>query len=215
MNSPLVILERTVALHVALERAGLLHAIGGALALGYHIADPRGTRDIDLNVSIDPDHPQALFDALPAGIRWTAVDVERARRDGQVRLFWPLEDGVDSGLPIPVDLFLPQHALHAVVAGRAELVPMLDSQVPIVSATDLTIFKALFDRPKDWVDIGELLRAGKVDQEEVLTWIGEIVGVDDQRIAHLRAVAEQARRPTAGPPDAAVLFGRRQARLGD
>ena len=215
MNSPLVVLERTVALHVALEQAGLVHAIGGALALGYHVVDPRGTRDIDVNVSIDPDRPEALFDALPVGVRWSAADVARARRDGQVRLFWPLEDGADSGPPVPVDLFLPQHELHAVVASRAESVPMLDSRVPVLCATDLTIFKALFDRQKDWVDIGELLRSGKVDEPEVVRWLEEIVGVGDARIVRLSALAEQVRQPTKTVPVAAVLFGRRKPRLGD
>lgn len=213
MSSPLIVLERTVALHAALDGAGIAHAVGGALALGYHVSEPRGTRDIDLNVSIDPDDPQALFDALPAGPRWSHVDVERACRDGQVRLFWPVDDGL--GPPIPVDLFLPQHELHGVVAGRVELVPMLDTAVPILSATDLTIFKALFDRPKDWGDIEALLHFGKVDEAEVVHWLALIVGSGDDRITRLTALAEQVRHPPKELPVTAVLFGRRKPRLGD
>lgn len=75
MSSPLL-LERTVRIHEALERAGFAHAIGGALALGYHVEEPRATRDIDLNVSADPACPQLLFDALPPSILWTGVDVD-------------------------------------------------------------------------------------------------------------------------------------------
>ena len=51
MSSPLVVLERAVALHRALDDAGIPHALGGALALGYHVSEPRGTRDIDVNVA--------------------------------------------------------------------------------------------------------------------------------------------------------------------
>jgi hypothetical protein len=212
VSSPLL-LERTVRIHEALERAGFAHAIGDALALGYHVEEPRATRDIDLNVSADPARPQLLFDALPPSILWTGVDVERALRDGQVRLFWPGPG--DVGPPTPVDLFLPQHELHAVVAARAEWVPMLDTHVPILSATDLTIFKALFSRQKDWVDIEALLRFGKVDEAEVLRWLSDVVGSDDERVSRLTALVQEVQRPAKDVPVAAVLFRRRKPRLGE
>jgi hypothetical protein len=208
----LIVLEVAVALSAALEQAGLRHAIGGALALGYHVAEPRATRDIDINVSIDDEQPLVLFEALPAGLLWSDADVRRARRDGQVRLFWPLEEG--AGPPLPVDLFLPQHELHAVVAERAQQVPMLDTSVPILSATDLTIFKALFDRPKDWLDIEAMLQFGKVDVLEVRRWLAEVVGPEDDRFVRLAEVLDAARRPHK-EVIAADLFRRRQPRLGD
>lgn len=213
MKPPLLVLEIAVAIHAGFDRAGLPHALGGALALGYHTSEPRGTRDVDVNVSIDPDQPQRMFDVLPSGVRWSSADVAQARRDGQVRLFWPV--GVGDGPPIPVDLFLPQHDLHAVVAERAECVPMLDTWVPILSATDLAIFKALFDRPKDWVDIEAMLRFGKVDEAEVARWLTAVVGPDDERLAHLDTISQGARQPATDVPVAAVLFGRRKPRLGD
>ena len=85
MSSPLVVLERAVRLHLALTEADLPHALGGALALAYHVREARGTRLIDVNVTLDADHPEALFQALPADIGWSTGDVDRARRDGQVR----------------------------------------------------------------------------------------------------------------------------------
>jgi hypothetical protein len=39
------------------------------------------------------------------------------------------------------DLFFPQHELHAAAADAAEVVAMLDTTVPILSATHLTVFK--------------------------------------------------------------------------
>jgi len=99
VSSPLIVLERAVALSQALDAAGLRHAIGGALALGYHVSEPRGTRDIDVNVSVDPDDARRLFDSLPTQIQWSRADVDRAVRDGQVRLFWPVHDD----LPLPGD----------------------------------------------------------------------------------------------------------------
>lgn len=133
MTSPLLVLERAVLLHDRLTAAGIPHALGGALALAYHVQDPRGTNDIGLNVTVDPDAPQPLFDALPDDLPWTTADLVEVRETGQVRLYWPHPAG-GATAPIPVDLFLPQHAFHDVVAARTELVPMLDTTVPIISA---------------------------------------------------------------------------------
>lgn len=192
-NSPLIVLERAVDVHRRLDRARIAHAIGGALALAYHVAQARATNDIDLNVTADPKHPRPLFELLPPDVPWTARDLTAVRRDGQVRLLWPLPDG---GPAIPLDLFFPQHALHDAVATRAELVPMLDATVPILSATDLLVFKALFDRRKDWADIEELVRFGKPDVEEARRWLVTIVGTTDRRLAKLAEIIDEV----AGKP---------------
>ncbi len=213
MSSPLLVLERAVLLHRSLAAVAIPHALGGALALAYHVQDPRGTNDIDLNVTLDAEDPQPLFDVLPDGLSWTAADVAEVRQSGQVRLYWPHPDGPPTA-PIPVDLFLPQHAFHGVVAGRTELVPMLDTTVPIISATDLTIFKALFSRAKDWADIEELLRFGRVDVSDVRRWLTELVGPDDARLARLGELLRLVAEADGNVPVAAEIFGRGK-RLGD
>lgn len=187
-TSPLIVLERAVDVHHRLDRAGVAHAIGGALALAYHVSQARATNDIDLNVSADPNKPERVFGLLPDDVPWTAEDVTAVRRDGQVRLRWPILDG---GPPIPLDLFFPQHALHSAIDSRAELVPMLDAAVPILSATDLLVFKALFDRRKDWADIEELLRYGKADLDEAKRWLVKIVGKDDPRLTTLAQIESE------------------------
>lgn len=195
--SPLIVLERAVLVHRGLERAGVPHALGGALALGYHVRHARATSDIDLNVTADPAHPERLFRLLPADVPWDARDVDTVRSTGQVRLRWPHPDGVP---PIPLDLFFPQHAFHDGLSRRSELVAMLGSTVPILSATDLMVFKALFDRRKDWADIEELVRYGKADTAEATRWLSAIVGEDDRRIVTLaQIVAEVAADPAPDP----------------
>jgi hypothetical protein len=212
MSSPLLVLERAVLLHQALQAADIPHALGGALALAYHVQDPRGTNDIDLNVTLDPEAPDPLFEALPAGLPWGRADVDSVRRTGQVRLYWPHPEPPTP--PTPVDLFLPQDEFHAVVAARTELVPMMDTMVPIISATDLVIFKALFSRSKDWADIEELLRFGTVDAAEVSRWLVDLLGEDDPRLVRLAAAVEVA-ETSAEPVIAAELFDRGKRRLGD
>lgn len=175
--------EKLLELHAALDAAGFAHAFGGAIALAYHVENPRGTADIDVNVAADPGLPELLFAGLPADVTWDDTDLATVRRDGQCRLYWGRT---------PVDLFLPQHALHDIVTSRSVMVPFAGVDIPILSATDLVIFKSLFARTKDWADIEAMLSPNgpnHVDLEEAGRWLTAIIGPDDPR--HVRL--EQAR----------------------
>ncbi|MFN2538826.1 MAG: hypothetical protein ABR549_11890 [Mycobacteriales bacterium] len=155
------------------------HAFGGALALAYHVESPRATADIDLNIALPVGQARDVLTALPAGVGWTDDDVTAIERDGQVRVLWDRT---------PLDLFFPQDALHDVVASRVLQVPFRGRTIPIISATDLTIFKTLFDRPKDWVDIAEMLEYGSVDAAEALGWVSRLLGRKDRRTQRLSAL---------------------------
>jgi hypothetical protein len=168
--------EKIVAVHEHLTTAQIVHAFGGAIALGYHVEAPRATADIDLNITAGTERAEAVLHALPAGVAWSSADVSQIERDGQTRVFWDRT---------PVDLFFPQHELHDVVASRVEHVPFASTTIPIVSATDLCIFKAMFDRTKDWADIEAMLAYGEVDRSEVRAWLSRLLGEDDQRVARL------------------------------
>jgi hypothetical protein len=211
-TSPLIVLERALAVHHALSDAGVRHAFGGALALAYHVAEARATNDIDVNVTSDPRHPETVFRLLPDGVLWSDADVDAAVRDGQVRLWWPHPD--PDRPPVPLDIFLPQHEYHAGVDARTEWVPLLGEDVPIVSATDLTVFKVLFDRSKDWPDIEAMLDRGKVDVDLALEWTTVILGRDDPRIERLRVTAAltHERRDAPPPTFGSVSRPRREVR---
>ncbi|MGQ0625692.1 MAG: hypothetical protein ACT4PP_13725 [Sporichthyaceae bacterium] len=171
------ILDKVLAIHAALDHAGIQHAFGGALALAFHVEYPRATADIDVNITVEVEDASRVLDALPEGVGRSSSDCERIQRDGQVRLWWGRT---------PVDLFFPQHLLHQVVAGRVEVVALGETTIPVVSATDLTIFKALFDRAKDWLDISSMLAFGGPDVDEAIAWLSEIVGAEDARVIRLR-----------------------------
>lgn len=183
------LLEKVLRLHAALAAAGIGHAFGGALALALHVEQPRGTADIDVNVHLPTDRAAEVLATLPEGVARSATDVTTVERDGQVRLWWGRT---------PVDLFFPQHLLHRVVAGRTVRMPLGDTEVPVLSATDLTTFKALFNRTKDWADIEEMVAFGSPDVAESLAWLAEILGPDDPRLERLRAVRPPGADPTWG-----------------
>jgi hypothetical protein len=182
--------ERLRALHGALETAGIPHAFGGAVALAYWTLEPRGTRDIDINVFVEPDDAERVLGALPAGVERSQRTVERIRRDGQVRLWW--ED-------TPVDLFFDYDPIHHDAARHRQTVPFEGAQIPILGPIELAVFKAMFDRTRDWADIESMAEAGKLDVAAVRTVLTRMVGDDDPRFAKLNeAIAKGVR--AAGTP---------------
>ena len=162
-----------------LSAARLDHAFGGALALMQHVAEPRATWDIDVNVSVGPERAGEVLSALSEVATHDEEHLARLVTDRQVRIF--------AGR-YPIDIFLAAHEFHddlRLAVTRRHFGP---TQLPYVSATHLTVLKALFDRPKDWVDIQEMLWAGTVDVERSLGWLVRLLG-DDDRIPRLRAMA--------------------------
>ncbi len=161
--------DQLLAIHDALDDARVPHAIGGAIALGYCTLEPRGTRDLDVNVFIGPERAKEVFTALPEGVELSGVQLEQAERDGQVRLRWGTT---------PVDLFLSVLPFHDHVAAHVRVVPFEGRTIPVLGCTGLAVFKAMFDRPRDWVDIEAMLEARTVDLGEARRWVVEMVGED-------------------------------------
>jgi len=171
--------DRIVAVHRALSAARLPHAFGGALALAWCTQRARGTIDIDVNVFVGVERVDHLLDALPAAVQHTAADRDLLVRDGQVRLWWERT---------PVDVFMNTTPFHADVALRARTEPFNGAQVPFLSCTDLAVFKAFFDRTKDWADLEEMAAAGTLDRQRVVGVLAEYLGLDDPRVAKVLAL---------------------------
>jgi hypothetical protein len=180
------LVDKIVAIDDALRAADVRHAFGGALALAFHIEEPRGTRDIDVNVFAPAERARDVFDALPRGVKATADDVRQVERSGQVRLFWG-----DN----PVDLFFSTHAFHDEAAAEIVEVPFADTTIPVLGATELTVFKAFFNRTKDWADIEAMVDADTVDIHRALGWLLDLLGPDDERLARFREVLARAAAP--------------------
>jgi hypothetical protein len=180
--------ELLFAVHDALDRADIPHAVGGAIALAYCTLDPRGTRDLDFNVFVGPERAREVFAALPEGVEVSGDRLERLERDGQVRL--------KAGIT-PVDLFLSVLPFHDHVAEHIRQVPFEGRTIPILSCTALVVFKAMFDRTQDWADIEAMVEAQTFDAAEASHWVQEMLG-DDRRVEQL-AAAQQRRRSQGEP----------------
>jgi Nucleotidyl transferase AbiEii toxin, Type IV TA system len=167
--------EKVVAIDEGLKDARIPHAFGGALALAYY-AEPRVTIDIDVNVFVPTTRIDEIDHALtPLGV--APLDADEARsaleRDGQCRIWW----GITA-----VDLFFSYTELHEAMRRDARRVPFGDDEIDVLSPEHLVVCKASFDRPKDWLDIEQVLVAtDPLEVEEVDFWLREMLGEDDHR----------------------------------
>lgn len=166
-------------LHEVLTAAELPHAFGGALALAWCTERARGTIDIDINIFVGISDRKRVFDALPEDVKVTRDDRAILKRDGQARVWWDRT---------PLDIFLNTTDYHREVATRTRLETFAGTQIPFLSCLDVAVFKAFFNRTKDWADLEEMQAAGTLDVDEVVRIIGHYLGSEDERVAALGAL---------------------------
>ncbi len=177
MSAPLASLVEAVASLIdAFERTALPYALGGAIAYSAW-AEPRATRDVDLNVWVSLDRLEDVFATLEgAGVtldRTTATHEARERgmfigRHGEYR----------------VDVFVPSVPFYAEALQRRVRTQLAHRDTWVLSPEVLVVFKMLFHRPKDLVDIGRVLQIqrDRFDTAFVRRWIVEMLGADDERV---------------------------------
>lgn len=124
--------EALAAVHEALDRAGVRHALCGGLAAGAY-GEPRATQDIDFLVGDEAFFHSGPLVMLRAGVPLEALGI-----------------AVDS-IPIPVG--------HAWLDEAVEN-PPTDSGIPILRPEHLVYMKLLSPRRKDAFDISAMIRHG-------------------------------------------------------
>lgn len=166
--------------------AGIEYAIGGALALNLW-GPARGTRDVDVNLFI----PESRLDEAIDALRATGVEVDRdaahrrARREG---MFVGELEGMR------IDVFTPSIDYSWVAAETRVTVETPDGPTDFLSAEALAVFKLMFFRPKDVVDLTHLvaIQRDEMDLSHVRDWVVRMMGEDDERVSKWdQIVAEQ------------------------
>lgn len=175
------VVDKMVAIHAALVAAEIPHAFGGALALAWCTERARGTVDVDLNLFVPTDDAEPALAALPEGARWSDETLMLVQRDGQARLWWD---------ETPIDVFFSSTDFHREAAHRVRWEPVAGREIPFLACRDLAVFKAFFNRTRDWADLEDMAAAATLDVEAVLGAISHYVGGDDERIDRLRALGE-------------------------
>ena len=174
--------EQIVAIEQAFSDAEIPHAFGGAQALAYYGAI-RATHDIDLNVFLAATEVGRVFEVLGrlgAEVANPGLRV-LAKRDEQVRVRW----GVT-----PIDLFFAYDALHRSSMERRRRVDFYGDPIHILSAEDLLVYKAAFNRRKDWDDIAGMILASPepLDFDYARLWLERIDDADHARLSRLEAL---------------------------
>jgi hypothetical protein len=169
--------RKVVNLHRALADHRIPHAFGGALALAWYTGQARGTVDIDLNVFVAANDAARVLEALPSGVRSSHEHERLLVRDGQARLRWG---------DTPIDLFLNTTEFHEAVALRAVTRTFMKEDLPFLSCEDLIVFKAFFNRTKDWADLEAIAAAGNLDAGPAIANLSTFLGADDERLERLR-----------------------------
>jgi hypothetical protein len=176
--------EKIERIHAAFTKARIPHAFGGALALAYY-AVPRTTIDIDVNVFVETDR----FDSVATVLRKLGVEkipasgsVEKA---GQARAWWGSNH---------IDLFFSYDPVHEAMRKAVRTVSFGETTIPILAPEHLLVAKAVFNRPKDWLDIEQMLVAvDELDREEIERWLTHLMGPNDPRHRRFQKLAKDLR----------------------
>jgi len=170
------LVDAVAAIVDACERCGLDYALGGALAYSAW-AEPRATRDVDLNLWVSSERLPSAFAALEsAGV---SIDHERALREADERGMFIGRRG-----EYRIDVFVPSVPFYDEALQRRVRSRVAGRDVWVLSAETLAVFKMLFGRPKDLADVGRLLeiQRGNLDTTFVRRSLVDMLGRDDERI---------------------------------
>jgi hypothetical protein len=153
--------------------------------------EPRGTVDVDMNVFVDESRADDVLAALPPDIKCSAADRALLIRDGQVRLRWGRT---------PIDLFLATHPFHHEAATAARMVPMGDRTLPVLSCRHLAVFKTMFARGKDFVDLADMVEANSFDVALTRSDIEKLLGSDAPELDEFDGAVDDGRDPDRDEP---------------
>jgi hypothetical protein len=161
----------------ALGRQSVPYALGGAIAYGIH-GNPRNTNDVDVNVFLEPDRLGPAFTAFrQLGMSVDeAQAVEAARREG---LFILWHHGMR------IDVFTPSIDFSSEALRTRVSRDVGGETVWFLSAEALAVFKMLFFRSKDIVDLERLLATSgdAMDIHYVREHLAKMMGANDSRVA--------------------------------
>lgn len=172
-----------------LEPSGIDYALGGAIAYSAW-AEPRATRDIDLNLWVEPAQLPTAFALLAAA--GVAIDRDAATREVDERGMFVGYHG-----EYRVDVFVPSVPFYEAARARRQRVDLAGRQTWVLSPESLAVFKMLFFRPKDLADVGRMLtiQGDRFDVQFVRGWLITMLGEADERIAAWdRLVVEAAKQ---------------------
>ncbi|MDD9944305.1 MAG: hypothetical protein OXU20_24895 [Myxococcales bacterium] len=165
-----------VRLIEVLEASGEVYAFGGAIALAAW-SEPRATADVDvvLWVRDEPEDIDRVIDLVGSA----GVAIDRGTAHALVR-----SRGMFDGMAgvVRVDVFVPSIPFYVEAEARRVATTIAGKATWVHSAEVLSVFKLLFFRPKDLIDVERMLQVqgASFDRGFVHTALTEMLGEDDR-----------------------------------
>ncbi|MBP86191.1 MAG: hypothetical protein CMJ64_05665 [Planctomycetaceae bacterium] len=165
-----------------MEGLGLTYAVIGGIAVrAYGI--PRPTFDLDFTLAIPRDRLPELFGAVekrgysvPDSYQTGWVDPVAKMPLVKVRCYL-------QGQGVDVDMFLAETPFQQEVLKRRQLVETPDGNAWLATPEDVVLLKLLANRPRDILDVNDILfTLGELDRDYLRTWderLGVRSGLDD------------------------------------
>lgn len=171
-----------------LEARGYDYALGGAIALGFW-ARPRGTLDVDATIFIPVERATECVRVL----QQMGCKVHASKALAKLREHGLCHVELDG---VPLDIFLPGIDFYEAARPRRRRMLLGSRPVMVWDAEPLLVFKMMFFRPKDLVDIEQVLeiQGPALDRAWVREQLVEIYGLRDLRIAQWDELV--SRQPT-------------------
>jgi hypothetical protein len=175
-GQPDSLIEVITALICALEQSGIPYAFGGAVALSAW-SEPRATVDVDLNVWIDEQRYGELFDTLEQA----GAEVDREAGARRARAMGMIDARVAG---YRLDIFVPSVQFYDEALARRQRVRIAGHDTWVLSPECLAVFKLLFFRGKDIVDLQRLveIQGDQLDVGFVRRHVAAMMGEDDVRV---------------------------------
>lgn len=162
------IFEAAWEIHSYLMHRKILYVIIGGVAV-QKWGEPRVTNDVDLTISVPTEHTEKFINQLAKHFKGRVSDLQAfARRTRVIPIFSTNNCGIDISLALPgYEDSLLQHATFFKIAAKRF--------VRVCSAEDLIIHKATAGRPKDLLDLQNIIfrQAATLDVFYIRQWLKE------------------------------------------
>ena len=76
-------------------------------------------------------------------------------------------------------------------ARNRRTVPFEGTRIPVLGPTELAVFKAMFDRTRDWADLEAMAAAGTLDVDAMKATLRTLIPKGDERFARLDEAARR------------------------
>jgi hypothetical protein len=153
------------------ENLAIPYVVMGGLAVRIH-ALPRPTNDVDFTILLPRDQLTQWFDAVEQ-LGYTVPEIYKTGWLDQVAgmPIIKLRTYLEDGLGVDIDVFLAESDFQRSLIQRRILVEVDSSSMFVVTPEDLLLLKLIANRPRDLLDVQDLVFAqGQLDEPYMRYW---------------------------------------------